>query len=182
MSVRHTERLALLLLFASYLLTYRTVCLRVSVYRSLSTFFLSPCPLSPTASLSICGQCASLEPWSCRLTSAPLCMNIHLTGTCCAYYLPIISKSIRRKWHLMWESFVYFCPFFLGYLSCWDFLACALQKRNDYLPRFPVKISQCLQNKMNLHLLDIKTRFLRIYLELSLFFLPYCFSCWMFIL
>lgn len=27
---------------------------------------------------------------------------------------------------------------------------------NDYLSCFPVKISQCLQNKMNLHLLDIK--------------------------
>lgn len=84
----------------------------VSVYWCLSTFFLSPCPLSPTALLSICRQFARLEPWSCRLTLALLCMNIHLTGTCCSYYLPIISKSIRRKWDLMWGKLCLFLPFF----------------------------------------------------------------------
>lgn len=47
MSVCNAERLALFVVFASYLLTYYTVCLRGECLS------LSPCPLSPAASLSI---------------------------------------------------------------------------------------------------------------------------------
>lgn len=103
-SVCDTKNLALFSLFTSYLLTYHTVCLRGECLSV--SFHLLPLSMpSLTHSITVYLQavCTSGALKLPSLTLALLCMNIHLTGTCCSYYLPIISKSIRRKWHLMWE-------------------------------------------------------------------------------
>lgn len=165
MSVCNTELLALFELFTSYLLTYHTVCLRGECLS------LSPCPLSAAASLSILqAVCQSGTP---KLPSH-LGSAVHEYSSHRCPLLLLFTHNLKVNTERMTPNVRKLCLF----LSiCLDIrhagISWLARCKNSFassvfLSSSPVKISKRPSNKMILHLIDIKSCFQKMDLELSL--------------
>ncbi len=154
MSVCNTEHLALLVLFTSSLLTNPAVCLRGECLS------LSLCALSASRSIlqAVC------QPGASHLDSA-----VHEYSSHRSPLLLLSTHILKVNTERMTPNVRKHCPYHHAGFSWFAHYKNSFAQ-SVFRSHSPVKISKCPSNKMILHLIDIKSCFQKMYLELSSLF------------